>query len=90
MNTNIISRYLQLLRKKHNYTQDELAKRYNNSTLLSGRTDIIDPAVTSVGEEAQGNVSTGTGASIEAQKQSRADYMKELETKQTTTTTTTK
>lgn len=27
MNTNIISKYLQLLRKKHNYTQDELAKK---------------------------------------------------------------
>ena len=26
MNTNIISKYLQLLRKKHNFTQDELAK----------------------------------------------------------------
>ena len=70
--------------------KDELAKRYNNSTLLSGRTDIIDPAVTSVGEEAQGNVSTGTATSIEAQKQSRADYMKELETKQSSMTTTTK
>ncbi len=31
MNTNIISRYLQLLRKKHNYTQDELAKRLDVS-----------------------------------------------------------
>ena len=31
MNTNIISRYLQLLRKKHNYTQDELAKRLDIS-----------------------------------------------------------
>ena len=27
MNTNIISKYLQLLRKKHNYTQEELAKK---------------------------------------------------------------
>ena len=27
MNTQIISRYLQLLRKNHNYTQEELAKR---------------------------------------------------------------
>ena len=26
MNTNIISKYLQLLRKKHNFTQDELQK----------------------------------------------------------------
>lgn len=31
MNTNIISKYLQLLRKKHNYTQDELAKRLDIS-----------------------------------------------------------
>ena len=31
MNTNIISRYLQLLRKKHNYTQDELAKKLDIS-----------------------------------------------------------
>ena len=84
---------LQLINSNPNVIQtakDELAKRYNNSTLLSGRTDIIDPAVTSVGEEAQGNVSTGTATSIEAQKQSRADYMKELETKQSSMTTTTK
>lgn len=84
---------LQLINSNPNVIQtakDELAKRYSNSTLLSGRTDIIDPAVTSVGEEAQGNVSTGTATSIEAQKQSRADYMKELETKQSSITTTTK
>ena len=31
MNTNIISKYLQLLRKKYNYTQDELAKRLDIS-----------------------------------------------------------
>ena len=31
MNTNIISKYLQLLRKKHNFTQDELAKRLDIS-----------------------------------------------------------
>ncbi|MCI8373076.1 MAG: helix-turn-helix domain-containing protein [Lachnospiraceae bacterium] len=31
MNTNIISKYLHLLRKKHNYTQDELAKRLDIS-----------------------------------------------------------
>ena len=31
MDTNIISKYLQLLRKKHNYTQDELAKRLDIS-----------------------------------------------------------
>ncbi|MCI9218012.1 MAG: helix-turn-helix domain-containing protein [Dorea sp.] len=31
MNTNIISKYLQLLRKKHNYTQDELAKKLDIS-----------------------------------------------------------
>ena len=27
MNTRIISRYLQLLRKSHNYTQEEMAKK---------------------------------------------------------------
>lgn len=31
MNMNIISKYLQLLRKKHNYTQDELAKKLDIS-----------------------------------------------------------
>lgn len=31
MNTNIISKYLQLLRKKHNFTQDELAKKLDIS-----------------------------------------------------------
>lgn len=31
MDTNIISKYLQILRKKHNYTQDELAKRLDIS-----------------------------------------------------------
>ncbi len=31
MNTNIISRYLQVLRKSHNYTQDDLAKRLDIS-----------------------------------------------------------
>lgn len=31
MNTNIISKYLQFLRKNRNYTQDELAKRLNIS-----------------------------------------------------------
>ena len=31
MDTNIISKYLQLLRKKHNFTQDELAKRLDIS-----------------------------------------------------------
>ncbi len=83
----------QLINSNPNVVQtakDELAKRYNNGTLLSGRNDIINQAVILTGNEAQGNVSTGTAASIEAQKQSRADYMKELETKQTTTTTTTK
>ena len=31
MNTQIISRYLQLLRKNHNYTQEELAKKLDIS-----------------------------------------------------------
>ena len=31
MNTNIISKYLQLLRKNHNYTQDDLAQKLNVS-----------------------------------------------------------
>lgn len=31
MNTNVISRYLQLLRKSHNFTQDELAKKLDIS-----------------------------------------------------------
>lgn len=83
----------QLINSNPNVVQtakDELAKRYNNATLLSGRNDIINQAVMGAGEKAQANVSTGTGASIEAQKQSRDDYVKELETKQMTTTTTTK
>ena len=31
MNTNIVSRYLQFLRKSHNFTQDDLAKRLDIS-----------------------------------------------------------
>ncbi len=31
MNTRIISRYLQLLRKSHNYTQEEMAKKLDIS-----------------------------------------------------------
>ncbi len=80
----------QLINSNPNVVQtakDELAKRYNNATLLSGRNDIINPAVMAIGEEAQANVATGTATAIEAQKQSREDYIKELETKQATTTT---
>ena len=82
----------QLINNNPNVVQtakDELAKRYNNATLLSGRNDIINPAVMATGEEAQSNVATGTATAIEAQKQTREDYGKELETKQATTTTTT-
>ncbi len=82
----------QLINSNPNVVQtakDELAKRYNNATLLSGRNDIINAAVIATGEEAQSNVSTGTSAAIEAQKESREEYMKELQTKQSTTTTTT-
>lgn len=82
----------QLINNNTNVVQtakDELAKRYNNATLLSGRNDIINPAVMATGEEAQSNVATGTATAIEAQKQTREDYVKELETKQATTTTTT-
>ena len=82
----------QLINNNPNVVQtakDELAKRYNNATLLSGRNDIINPAVMATGEEAQSNVATGTATAIEAQKQTREDYVKELETKQATTTTTT-
>ena len=82
----------QLINNNPNVVQtakDELAKRYNNATLLRGRNDIKNTAVMATGEEAQSNVATGTATAIEAQKQTREDYVKELETKQATTTTTT-
>lgn len=79
----------QLINSNPNVVQkakEELAKRYNNSTLYSGRTNIINPAVGAEGEQAQVNVSTGTATSIEAQKESRSNYIKELESAQLITT----
>ena len=66
--------------------KEELAKRYNNSTLYSGRTDIINQAIGSAGDQAQANVSTGTQASIETQKETRSNYLKELEAAQLSST----
>ncbi len=80
----------QLINNDPNVVQtakDELAKRYANAALYSGRTQVINPAVAGAGEDAQGNVSTGTGASIEAQRESRSEYLKQLEAQQVTTTT---
>lgn len=80
----------QLINSDPNVVQtakEELAKRYNNSTLYSGRTDIINQAVGSQGERAQTNVTTGTATSIEAQKDSRSNYIKELESAQLNGTT---
>lgn len=79
----------QLINSNPNVIQtakEELAKRYNNSTLYSGRTNVIDPAVGAAGEQAQTNVSTGTATSIETQKESRSNYIKELEAATLTTT----
>lgn len=79
----------QLINSDPNVVQtakEALAKRYNNATLYSGRTDIINKAVESAGENAQGNVSAGTATAIEAQKESRSDYIKELEAAQITST----
>ena len=66
--------------------KEALAKRYNNSTLYSGRTDIINQAIVSAGDQAQANVSTGTQASIETQKETRSNYLKELEAAQLSST----
>lgn len=66
--------------------KEELAKRYNNATLYGGRTNIINQAIGAAGEEAQEMVSTGTATSIETQRESRSDYIKELEAAQTVTT----
>ena len=55
----------------------ELADRYNK--LMSGRIEIIDTAINAGAEDAQQNVSTGVSTSIEKQKQSRTEYLQELE-----------
>ena len=55
----------------------ELANRYNQ--LMGGRTGVIDPAISAGAEEAQSNVSTGVSTSIENRKQSRTEYLQELE-----------
>lgn len=78
----------QLINSNPNVVQtakEELAKRYNNSTLYSGRTNVINQAVGAAGEQAQTNVSTGIATSIETQKESRSNYIKELESIQLTT-----
>lgn len=76
----------QLINSDPNVVQvakEELAKRYNNATLYSGRTNVINQAVGAAGEDAQSNVATGTATSIETQKESRSNYIKELEAAQT-------
>lgn len=55
----------------------ELADRYNK--LMSGRIEIIDSAINAGAEDAQNNVSTGVSTSVENQKQSRTEYLQELE-----------
>ena len=47
MNTQIISRYLQLLRKNHNYTQEELAKKcgVSRQTVNAIENDKYDPTL---------------------------------------------
>lgn len=78
----------QLINSDPNVVQtakEELAKRYNNSALYSGRTNVINPAVAAAGEQAQTNVSTGTATSIETQRETRSNYLKELESAQFTT-----
>ncbi len=79
----------QLINNDPNVVQtakDELAKRYNNATLYGGRTSVINQAVAAVGEQAQLNVSNGTATEVETQKESRKNYMKELESAQATST----
>lgn len=78
----------QLINNDPNVVQvakEELVKRYS-SELYKGRTDIINPAVTAAGEDALKNVASGTATSIEVQKESRNDYIKQLEAAQTSTT----
>ena len=77
--------------------KEELAARYSIATLYKGRTEIINSAIAAGAEDAQENVSTGITTSVEKQKQSRTEYLQELEaaasantTTTTTTTTTTK
>ena len=65
---------------------DELRTRYNIETLIKGRSEIINQAIGAVGEQAQSNVSSGTQAAIETQKESRSNYLKELESAQLTST----
>lgn len=66
--------------------KDELAKRYSIETLYKGRTDIINKALQNGEEDATENVSTGVSTSIENRKQSRTQYLQELEGAATTTT----
>ena len=70
--------------------KNELRDRYNLGTLLQGRTEIINSALNAV-EEAQGKVSAGVSSSTESRRQSRKEYLQELEAAaQKVTTTTTK
>ena len=79
----------QLINDNPNVVQiakEELAKRYS-SNLIKGRTDIINPTIGTVGEQAQANLTTGVSTSIESQKESRSNYIKELESAQLSTET---
>lgn len=63
--------------------KQELAQRY--SSMSTGRTNVINPAINAGAEDAQNNVSTGVSSSIEIQKQQRKEYLQELESTTTTT-----
>ncbi len=70
-----------------------LADRYNIATLKEQRQNIIDAAIVAGAEDAQSNVASGVDTSIETQKESRSNYLTELEaaaSAETTSTTTTK
>ena len=81
----------QLINSDPNVVQEaknKLGERLKNEILSSGRTQVINAAVSAT-DDPQANVSTGTATSIEAQRESRSEYLKQLEAKQSTTTTTT-
>lgn len=81
---------IQLIENDPNVVQkakEELKSRYNIEALINGRLNIINSQIASIesGVAAE-SVAAGLSASIEARKQSRAEYLQELESTATTTT----
>ena len=74
---------IQLIENNPNIVQkakDELKSRYNIETLINGRLNIINSALTSIdSDKAIDHISDGISASIEERKRTRKEYLQELE-----------